>query len=311
MMVKKISLLLATHNRRSSLEQVIRGFTEQNTSVAKELVIVDNNSRDDTADYLSSLQNPNIICLFERQPGKSKALNRAMKAATGDLWVFTDDDVITDPFWLQAMIDGANRYPEIDIFGGKILLDEQSHLPKWLKKTYNLKSPLCAYHNYGESDGIYRPFNYPFGPNMAVRCQAVGKNQAAWPEDFGPGTPFFLSDESRFLEQISLPHAKNRVYLPKSIVYHHVEEQDITLLGATKRVFFTGYLTGDFLSKQKNKHNNHDPDLSSTSVAHLPMLPSPKRKISSWQEAWLVFVRAIGYFLGHLLKDKRLFIKKS
>lgn len=310
-MIKKISLLVATHSRRSSLEQVICSFTQQNISVGKELVIVDNNSQDDTADYLNNLKHPNIICLFERQPGKSRSLNRAMKAATGDLWVFTDDDVIADSNWLQAIIDGANAYPDIAVFGGKILLDQHSQIPKWLKNAYNLKSPLCAYHNYGDSDGIYPPFHYPFGPNMAVRRQAVISNQAQWPEDFGPGTPFFLSDESRFLEQISAPYAKSRMYLAKSIVYHRVEEQDITLSGATKRVFFTGYLGGDFLAKRKSKHHNQALDLPNTSATHLQILRTPKRKISSWEEAWLVFVRALGYFLGHHIKNKHFFIKKS
>ncbi len=56
----------------------------------------------------------------EDRPGKSRALNAALRIAQGKLMVFTDDDVVPQPDWLSQLYSAAQRYPDVNIFGGQI-----------------------------------------------------------------------------------------------------------------------------------------------------------------------------------------------
>jgi GT2 family glycosyltransferase len=68
-----------------------------------ELVFVNNNSVDETknitTDYSSKLP---LVYTEEPQQGLSRARNRGIKVATGNLIVFTDDDTKPCPEWIEV-----------------------------------------------------------------------------------------------------------------------------------------------------------------------------------------------------------------
>ena len=86
-----------------------------------ELLVVNNNSTDDTdvvaerfADRLP------LRLLQEPTAGKSHALNRAVREASGEYLLFTDDDVLVDEEWIAAYTCAFRRWPDAAIFGGPI-----------------------------------------------------------------------------------------------------------------------------------------------------------------------------------------------
>ena len=68
------------------------------TGLDWEVVLVDNAGNDETASiartFFSSLP---VKLLVEKTPGKNNALNTALDHASGELFIFTDDDIIPDP----------------------------------------------------------------------------------------------------------------------------------------------------------------------------------------------------------------------
>src|SRR5215471_20434954 len=87
-----ISVVLATYDRRQSLPRAIASVLAQD-SVRFELIVVDDASRDGTADYLATLSDPRIRTLAaERNSGPSAARNLGLKAARAGIVAFLDSD---------------------------------------------------------------------------------------------------------------------------------------------------------------------------------------------------------------------------
>jgi glycosyltransferase involved in cell wall biosynthesis len=57
--------------------------------------------------------------VFEPEPGFSSARNAAVRHATGDYIVRTDDDVIVDKDWLPAYERAVERWPEAVVLAGR------------------------------------------------------------------------------------------------------------------------------------------------------------------------------------------------
>jgi glycosyltransferase involved in cell wall biosynthesis len=68
------------------------------TPVDWEVLVVDNNSRDDTPAVVAQCQRewPRLRYVHEPRQGLSHARNLGIAHASGDILLFTDDDVITE-----------------------------------------------------------------------------------------------------------------------------------------------------------------------------------------------------------------------
>ncbi len=87
-----ISVVLATYDRRHSLPRAIASVLAQD-GVRFELIVVDDASRDGTADYLATLCDPRIRAIAaERNGGPSAARNLGLQAARAGIVAFIDSD---------------------------------------------------------------------------------------------------------------------------------------------------------------------------------------------------------------------------
>jgi len=109
----RTSLLLATRNRRQQLRNCLKAIGRLQVPAGSELeiLVVDNGSTDGTAEELATqarYQTPGLSLrsLNEPRPGKSRALNTGLRAATGEVLAFIDDDVEVDPDWLVGLEQG-------------------------------------------------------------------------------------------------------------------------------------------------------------------------------------------------------------
>jgi GT2 family glycosyltransferase len=79
-----------------------------------DVVVVDNAPRtSETVDMLrTEFSDPRITLVKEPVPGLSNARNAGLRIARGDIAAFTDDDVVVDKGWLQAIAAGFERSPD-------------------------------------------------------------------------------------------------------------------------------------------------------------------------------------------------------
>jgi len=116
----RISVVIITYNRAQMLADVLTSLTIQKR-LPDEVVVVDNNSKDDTKNVALGFRGKlNIRYVFEEKQGVSFARNAGIANASGDIIVFTDDDCVAHEEWLYYLELPFLRDPSIGIVGGDI-----------------------------------------------------------------------------------------------------------------------------------------------------------------------------------------------
>ena len=135
-----ISVIVCTYNRAQTLRRMLESFFSQQdlNSLDHEVIVVDNNSIDNTAQVAREFSNKPCFCyILEERQGLSFARNRGIAEATGEFVSFLDDDVIVDPRWLanlQKCLDETHA----DAVGGKVELNFQTPPPSWLGPLFRM-----------------------------------------------------------------------------------------------------------------------------------------------------------------------------
>lgn len=96
----RVSVILPTKNRAEDLDRTIRTLLLQ-TRRADELIIVDQSQ---TQSVLKTSPVPLKYIYNPRISGASQARNEGMKQATGDIWLFLDDDVLLEPDFIEKLL---------------------------------------------------------------------------------------------------------------------------------------------------------------------------------------------------------------
>ena len=173
-----VSIVISTYNRCGLLDGALRALLCQSPQpVNYEIVVVDNNSTDQTRPLVEALatQNPEKLkYLFEAKQGLSYGRNAGIAAAKAPIIAFTDDDVRVAPDWVWEIKAGFAANPDIDFLGGKVVPRWPAEPPPWL--TNANWSPL-ALLDYGDRPLFVDSKNQRclIGANFAFRRRAFEK----------------------------------------------------------------------------------------------------------------------------------------
>lgn len=120
----EVSVIVCTYNRCQSLAATLGALAAQRLNPSRwELLVVDNNSLDATAPTVQAFQqqHPQLRChyLFEAKQGLSHARNRGIACARSGLILFTDDDVMPEPDWIERFIETMATF-DCDACGGHV-----------------------------------------------------------------------------------------------------------------------------------------------------------------------------------------------
>ncbi len=165
------TVLLATRNRASTLEAVLSTYCcIVSPPGGWDMVVVDNGSSDRTAEIIRSFQKHlPITYAFEGTPGKNAALNTGLPLVTGDLIVFTDDDIFPPSDWLVRLCEAAATHESDAIFAGLIKPRWETAPSEVIRKAIPL-GIAYAFHPPGIREGPGRP-NHALGGNVGFRAE--------------------------------------------------------------------------------------------------------------------------------------------
>lgn len=131
-----ISVVVSTYNRCELLARLLESLVaQQNGDVRYEVIIVDNNSTDDTRKVVESFQArgcQNLQYVFEGQQGVSYGRNTGIARAVAPIIAFTDDDMLATPDWVAALKRAFDEHPEADFCGGRVEPRWSQPPPAWL-----------------------------------------------------------------------------------------------------------------------------------------------------------------------------------
>src|SRR5262245_49670304 len=174
-----LSVIIATRNRADLLADSLDAISRQDWPARRfEIVVADNNSTDSTRATVMSVAAragaPAIRYLHVAEVGKSFAVNAALEQASGELLLFTDDDVHPEPDWIERVVAAFDR-TGADFVAGRIIPSWESPPPPWLSP------PLYGVLAIPENGDACRPIDrentgiIPIGANMAVRRRVVDR----------------------------------------------------------------------------------------------------------------------------------------
>ena len=133
----------------------------------------------------------------------------------GKYLVFIDDDEIADRQMVREIYNTFEMY-DCQCVGGKIHLNCEIEMPKWLKKEL---WGFLTYLDYGEDPFEMDEKKYPFGGNMAFSSD-VFETVGGFNVNLGrKGNQLFGGEEVDLFRRMLATGAK-AVYQPKAVVYH-------------------------------------------------------------------------------------------
>ena len=223
----ELSVVIGTYNRAHLLAGTLGALAAQQVppSLDWEIVVVDNNSTDATAQVVAAFSPKTAIpvrYVSEPRQGISHARNRGIREAQGSILAFTDDDVLPAPDWVSEVAAGMERWDAHGV-GGRILPQWEGERPGWLTEN---RRPLrlLALMESAESGWLAMPLKpHPqvWGANMAFRREVFDRVGEFDPRRGVVGKRLFRGEESDLIER-ALDLGLKIAYDPTLTVFHRI-----------------------------------------------------------------------------------------
>lgn len=111
-----ISVVIPLYNKENYIKKTVNCVLEQSFS-AFELLVVDDGSKDNGPQLLSTITDPRLKVLKKTNGGVSSARNFGIQHAQYDYIAFLDADDYWHSDYLATVIALINKYPEAEVFG--------------------------------------------------------------------------------------------------------------------------------------------------------------------------------------------------
>jgi GT2 family glycosyltransferase len=109
-----ISIVIPTFNGAARIGNCLDALSAQTAGRDAEILVVDDGSTDNTASVVDGY--PGVRLISQPNAGPAAARNLGAKEARGAILLFTDDDCVPMPGWLDAMLE---PFRDSDVVGAK------------------------------------------------------------------------------------------------------------------------------------------------------------------------------------------------
>ena len=287
------TVLICTYNRADLLGETLDSLARSRTGLSWNVIVVDNNSTDGTAEVVTSrmARYPvKLVYLFEPVQGKSNALNTGLAATDADIVIFTDDDVRVSEDWVEASCRPMLEDATVDYTGGPVLPIWERPRPVWLDETRSDLWGTLAILDYGPQPFVFEDRRrVPLGANMAVRRTLINRIGGFDPKLGRSGTSLLGQEQAEFFCRSRAIGARG-LYVPAMSLHHHVPARRLT------RDYFRQwwYWKGVSRSRLEQRHTMTELGLDLATVPRIAGVPrfmfgSALRDVIGWSRAVVTF----------------------
>ena len=146
----KISIITPTFNSANTIQTNLDSIKAQSFK-DYQLIIIDNNSTDETIDIIKKNKIPNVKFLIEKDLGIFDAINKGIKLSDHEvISVLHGDDFYNDENVLQNIFEAFNANEDNDIVYGNLVYVKKDNikiaLRYWKPGSYNTNSFFKGWH---------------------------------------------------------------------------------------------------------------------------------------------------------------------
>lgn len=231
--ITKVDIAICTWNRDALLAQTLDSVIKLRVpdSVSLSVLIVDNNSTDHTTSVVESFAatigpRAMVVPLQEVNQGHTFSRNKAIDSVTGDLVLWTDDDVILATDWVERYVEAANSESDAVFWGSVIEPTFESGRPDWIQQNWDILRGCFAHRDLGDQPISLSANRLPYGANFAIRADI--QKQFRYATELGRRGDQVLGEDELdlFRRLLSAGHSGN--WVPGAVVEHIIPEDRAT-----------------------------------------------------------------------------------
>ena len=248
-----LSIIIPAYNAQKTLPACLDALKAQICSPADaEIIVVDNNSKDDTARIASEAGVVVVNCLKQ---GAGAARNAGIAQAKGDIICFTDADCLPTSNWLKEVSAPLLEHPELTACKGSYLTTQPELIARFVQIEYEDKYDLMRKH---ERIDFIDTYSAAFRKQDLLR-EGGFDERMTWLED----------------QELSFRLARlgcQMTFQESAVVYHKHED---SLRGYLRKKSVIGYWKAQVirLHPERLKKDTHTPQVMKIQMLLAMMLP--------------------------------------
>jgi glycosyltransferase involved in cell wall biosynthesis len=233
-----VSVVVCTRDRSALLADCLRHL-QALTHPHLEVLVVDNAPSDESTRKLVeglAAADPRLRYVREPGPGLSRARNRGLAEARGEYLAYTDDDVAVDAGWIEGLLRGFGRGPDVACVTGLVATAGISGpAEEYFDARAAAWSTRCRPALYGFDGGPdagplhpYQPSLFGTGANVAFD-RAFLQELGGFDEALGAGARTRGGEDLDVFVRV-LRGGRSIAYEPAAVVWHHHRADQTALL---------------------------------------------------------------------------------
>ena len=225
----KLSIILVEWNTRDLLKQTLESAYKETVGFDFEVIVVDNNSADDSAEMVKRDFPQTIVIENSDNLGFAKANNQGMKIAKGDYMMLLNTDVIVLDGAINKLVQYLDSHPDVMMVGPRLLNNDGSFQ---LVCRRNLPNPINSFaHLFGLAKifinskwaNDYKLANMDpeiSGPTQAMSGAAMMFRRGVFEEIGGLDETFFMYGEDLDFCKRIIDKGWSTVYVSDAKITH-------------------------------------------------------------------------------------------
>lgn len=226
----RFSIITCTYNRAEYLRRTVESVCEQTFDPDNyEILIIDNNSTDNTADLCRSFIAENahrrIYYFKEVNQGLSYALNRGIKESSGEFLIYIDDDETIRKEHLELLDKYLIGLPDAVLCASPVIPVYEREQPRWMSPfTQRL---IGGYFGQGNNVKKLNKNNYP-GTGHTIIKRKLYEDFGCYNTNLGRSGSSLMGAEDKDMIYRLINNNIECYYLPEIPVYHHIPEYKLS-----------------------------------------------------------------------------------
>jgi glycosyltransferase involved in cell wall biosynthesis len=172
----KLSVVIPVYNEERWIREVVRRVRA--VEIPKEIIIVDDCSKDNTREILKELEGEDMRLIFqERNQGKGAALRTGFRHATGDVVLVQDADLEYDPAEYPRLIQPIIEDRADVVYGSRFIGETHRVLYYWhsvANKMLTTMSNMFTNLNLTDMETCYKVFRREVLQGITLKSDRFG-----------------------------------------------------------------------------------------------------------------------------------------